>query len=122
MSIEGYRGNLNAATVSAVDSTEHATAAIGELAGGATLALLEENRRWLFLTMDGGMRQFAAAGFQIREYAPREWVGRSALSYSQVVGSWVGSAQLNWRGRVVQDRPPMPLFLQPGFGINARGG
>jgi len=122
LSVEGYRGNLIAATVSAQDSTESATAAIGELGGGGTIALLEADRRWLFLTVDGGMRQFAAGGFEIRDYAPREWVGRGALAYSQLLGSWaVANARLGWRGRAVEDRPPMPLFLQPGFGIGSAG-
>jgi hypothetical protein len=122
LSVEGYRGNLTAATVSAVDSTESATAAVGELGGGGTVALIEADRRWLFLTADGGMRQFAAGGFEIRDYAPREWVGSGVLSYSQLLGSWaVATGQLGWRGRAVQDRPPMPLFLQPGFGIGSMG-
>jgi len=38
-----------------------------------------------------------------------------------VLGSWVGSAHIDWRGRAVQDRPPMPLFLQPGFGTGSLG-
>lgn len=118
LSIEGYRGNLTAATVAAVDSTESAAAAVGELGGRGTVAVIESEQQWLFLTFDGGLRQFAAGGFEIRDYAPREWVGRGALSYSHLLGSWaVVSGRLGWRGRSVQDRPPMPLFLQPGFGI-----
>ena len=122
LSVEGYRGNLNAATVSAFDSTESAAAAIGELGGRGTLTLLEADGRWLYLAVDGGMRQFAAGGFEVRDYAPREWVGRGALSYSELLGSWaMATARLGWRGRTVQDRPPMPLFLQPGFGIASAG-
>ena len=74
--------------------------------------MIESEENWLFLTFDGGLRQFAAGGFEIRDYAPREWVGRGALSYSRLLGSWaVLSGRLGWRGRSVQDRPPMPLFL-----------
>ena len=118
MSLEAYRGNLAAATLSVVDSTESAAATIGELGACGTVALLESDRRWAFLSFDAGLRQFAAQGFVIRDYAPREWVGQGALSFSHLLGTW-GSAttQLGWRGRTISDRPPTPLFLQPGFGI-----
>ena len=118
LSGEVYRGNLAAATVAVVDSTERAGAAVGEISARGTVALHEAERRWVFLAFDAGLRQFAAGGFVIRDYAPREWVGQGALSYSQLLGAW-GSAttRLGWRGRTVKDRPPMPLFLQPGFGI-----
>ena len=118
MSLEAYRGNLAAATLSVVDSTESAAATIGELGAHGTVALLEADRRWVYLSFDAGLRQFAAQGFVIRDYAPREWVGQGALSFSHLLGNW-GSAttQLGWRGRTISDRPPTPLFLQPGFGI-----
>lgn len=118
LSVEAYRGNLTAATVSAADSASRVAAAIGEVGARGTLALHETERRWLFLTFDGGLRQFAAGGFAVRDYAPREWVGQSALSFTQLLGSWAAAtARAGWRGRSVEDRPPMPLFLQPGFGL-----
>ena len=118
LSAESYRGNLTAATESVVDSTERAAAAVDELGARATVALHEGSRRWTFVTLDGGLRQFTAAGFQIRDYAPREWVGRATLSHAELLGSWAAATgRLGWRGRSVDDRPPMPLFLQPGFGI-----
>ncbi|MSR36644.1 MAG: hypothetical protein EXR95_08385 [Gemmatimonadetes bacterium] len=118
LSVEAYRGNLAAATAAVPDSTDRADAAVGEIGVRGMVALHESERRWAFLGFDGGFRQFAAGGFVVRDYAPREWVGQGALSYSQLLGDW-GSAttRLGWRGRSVKDRPPMPLFLQPGFGI-----
>lgn len=118
LSVEAYRGNLAAATAAVADSTERADAAIGEVGARGTVALLATDRRWLFFQFDAGIRQFAAGGFVVRDYAPREWVGQGALSYSELLGAWgTATARAGWRGRSVKDRPPMPLFLQPGFGI-----
>ena len=118
LSLEAYRGNLAAASVSVADSTDEAAAAIGELGGRGTVALLETERRWAFLSFDAGLRQFAAGGFTVRDYAPREWAGQAGLSVTQLLGKWAAATgHVGWRGRAVEDRPPMPLFLQPGFGI-----
>jgi hypothetical protein len=118
VSVESYRGNLPAATIPLVDSTERAAAAVGEFGARGTIELVATDRRWLSFGFDGGVRQFAAGGFEVRDYAPREWVGRSSLSYGQPLGQWgAAAALLAWRGRRVDDRPPMPLFLQPAFGI-----
>lgn len=118
LSAEAYRGKLASATVSVADSTDHAAAAIGEIGARGTVALFEDERRWMFLGFDVGLRQFAAGGFTVRDYAPREWVGQTSLAYTQLLGSWAtATASAGWRGRSVEDRPPMPLFLQPGYGI-----
>jgi hypothetical protein len=118
LSVEAYRGNLAAASVSVVDSTDRAAAAIGELGARGTVALHEAERRWAFFAFDAGLRQFAAGGFTVRDYAPREWAGQAALSGTQLLGTWAAATgRLGWRGRSVEDRPPMPLFLQPGYGI-----
>ena len=114
-SAERYTGNFSAVTVPIVDSTDHATAAVGEFGVRGTLALFEAERRTLVLALDGGIRQAAAMGFQIRDYAPREWVGSSELEVTQTVGSFGRLfARAGLLSRTVQDRPPMPLFLQPG--------
>jgi hypothetical protein len=117
-SVEGYSGNFSAVTVPIVDSAEHATAVVGELGVRGDVYLLLSERRSLELSLDGGMRQAAAVGFELRDYAPREWVGSSALLLTQNVGSW-GSLRLRMsaRTRAISDRPPMPLFLQPGYSI-----
>ncbi len=118
LSAEAYRGNLASASISVADSTDHASAAIGELGARGTVALLEGERRWVFLGFDAGLRQFAAGGFSARDYAPREWVGQTSLAYTQLLGPWATmTSRLGWHGRSVEDRPPMPLFLQPGYGI-----
>lgn len=119
VSAEGYSGNLSAVTASAVDSTDAASAAVGEFGvRGEVLLLTDQGQgRSLSASFDGGLRQFAAAGFEIRDYAPREWVGSLSLDFRQEISSW-GTLQsvARVKGRWVEDRPPMPLFLQPGYG------
>jgi len=67
------------------------------------------------------MRQAAAFGFRSLDYSPRELAGNTSLSWQQSVGTW-GYLTLRgaYRARAVKDRPPMPLFLQPGY-YNPRG-
>ncbi len=116
MSVEGYRGNLSAVTVPAVDSTNHASAAVGELGVRGVFSLFSRDHRNLLLRMDGGLRQFAAGGFRVRDYAPRELVGQLDLAYQQRVSALgVLQVEVGADGRRVEDRPPMPLFIQPGY-------
>ena len=119
LSFEGYQGNLAALTVPLVDSTEQAAAAAGEFAGRTEYVFIENERRYFGATFDGGMRQFAATGFEVRDYAPREWVGAFDLAYRQYFswGTVHGSGRL--RGRSVSDRPPIPLYIQPAYGAAA---
>lgn len=116
-SLEGYRGNLAAVTVPAVDSTDQASAAVGELGLRGQIIFLNRTERSLQLQVDAGLRQFVAGGFEIRDYAPREWVGRAELSFRESLEG-VGDLwfQGGLGGRRVEDRPPMPLFIQPGYG------
>lgn len=117
-SVEDYSGNLSAVTVPLVDSTEHASSAVGEMAVRGQLLLLESAGRSLQLDFDGGFRQAAAMGFQFRDYAPREWVGTTEVRYRQTLGTWASlGLTASARGRAVRDRTPMPLFLQPGYAI-----
>jgi len=114
---EGYQGNLPAASVGVRDSTEVASAAVGEM--GARGALLwRRNGGTLLgsLNFDGGVRQFSARGFQLRDYAPREWSGTTEANLYQSLGHRGRIAFLaRVRVRDVEDRPPMPLFLHPGY-------
>lgn len=117
VSVEGYNGNFSAVTVPLVDSTNSARATIGEVAASGLVHFLDEPSSRVSLRFDLGLRQYAATGFRIRDYAPREWAGSVDLSWSQSLGP-VGFMSLTaaGRGRSVADRPPMPLFLQPGYG------
>lgn len=117
LSLEGYQGNLAAVSVPVVDSTDAAQAAVGEFAGRGQLWMLEGETRDLWLSFDAGLRQFAATGFQVRDYAPREWVGNVALNFRQDLGGARLITNLRARGRNVADRPPIPLFIQPGYGM-----
>lgn len=115
-SVEGYQGNFSAVTAAVVDSADHATAAVGEVAVRGRLGLIRTGGRDVELSFDGGMRQSAAMGFTVRDYAPREWVGSAAARYQEALGGWGRVvARVGYRGRSVHDRPPMPLFLQPGY-------
>jgi hypothetical protein len=117
---EGYRGNLSVVTIPVVDSTNSASAAVGEIGLRGAVSLFSDNRRQLDLTFDGGLRQFAAFGFKVQDYAPREWVGATTLDYQQAVRDR-GFLRLSAdaRGRSVRDRTPIPLYLQPGYGSYA---
>jgi hypothetical protein len=117
LSVEGYRGNLPAITVTAVDSTEAASAAVGEFGLHGNVLLLNREERTLSLQFDSGLRQFVAGGFLVRDYAPKELVGRVDLSYRENAGS-LGELWFygGLGGRKVTDRPPMPLFIQPSYG------
>lgn len=114
---EGYWGNLPAVTVTAVDSTEKASSAVGEFGVRGTVVLLNREERTVTLQFDSGLRQFVAGGFYSRDYAPKELVGRLDVSYREDVGE-LGQLWFygGLGGRKVTDRPPMPLFIQPGYG------
>ena len=121
---EGYSGNLSAVTIPVVDSINDAAAAVGRFSTRLEMELLPGSERSLLdVTVDAGLRQFAATGFKIRDYAPREWVGSIDANYSRALQGW-GSLVLTggFKGRTVEDRPPMPLFLQPGYNRWAGGG
>lgn len=115
-SLEDYAGNLSAVTVGVVDSADHVVAVVGEVGLRGVVSLVGSRMRSLDVSFDGGMRQAAALGFHLRDYAPREWVGRTSVHFSQSLGEW-GSLALDGgvRARAVRDRPPMPMFLQPGY-------
>lgn len=115
-SAEGYQGNLPAVGVPVQDSTEFANAAIGEVSVRADVAHRSAGTGTLQVSFDGGLRQFSARGFQLRDYSPREWVGVLDARYARSIGGRVGLLlRVQARGRQIDDRPPMPLFLQPGY-------
>lgn len=115
--MEGYRGNLSSVTLPVVDPTDRASAAVGEFGARGSVFLVNNPMRGFRVDFDGGLRQFAASGFQLADYSPREIVGSVDGVYRQSLGS-IGSLQaaLGFKGHSVVDRPPMPLFLQPGYG------
>ena len=117
LSVEGYRGNLQTVNVPAADSAGDVSASVGEVGVRGGLVFLNDPGRTLSLQVDAGLRQFVASGFsaQSGDYAPREWVGRMDLSFRrrlEALGDlWVEAGAA---GRRVDDRPPMPLFIQAG--------
>ena len=116
VSSEGYQGNLPSVAIAVQDSTEFASAVVGEFALRGDLLATNGERGRATLAFDGGLRQFSARGFELRDYSPREWSGTLDLGYNHSFGeSAVVGARARLRGRQVEDRPPMPLFLQPGY-------
>lgn len=121
-SLESYAGNFSAVTAPVTDPSDRASAVVGEVGARGVLGLHRSRTRSLELFLDGGMRQAAALGFQARDYAPREWAGSALGRLTQSVGSWGSlTARAGVRARSVRDRPPMPLFLQPGY-VTTHGG
>lgn len=113
---ENYDGNLASVTVPVVDSANDVGAAVGEFGVRGSVWLLNRTNTSVLASFDLGMRQFLASGFELRDYAPRERSGRSSLQWLQRVGT-LGVLRVSgdaWR-RAIDDRPPMPLFLQPGY-------
>jgi hypothetical protein len=115
-SAESYSGNFSAVTVTVVDSTTQAAAAVGQFGTRGYRFFFLDDSKTLRLGFDGNVRQFAAMGFHLRDYAPREWVSQLEAGYDQRIDG-VGRLMLDgsYRGHAIEDRPPMPLFLQPGY-------
>lgn len=116
-----YLGNLTTVNASLRDSAEKATAASAELSARGTLVLMERTNRSVLLSLNGDLRQTAALGFVTRDYAPTEWSGGALADYQQQLGGALLSATAGIEGRSLRDRPPMPLFMQPGY-LKATGG
>jgi hypothetical protein len=126
LSAERYKGNLATVTVSVVDCietdsgarecTEDASAVMDEFGIRGGLLFFNHQKRSLELQFDAGVRQFVARGFKVRDYVPREWVGHADLRFEESIES-VGTffAEGGLGARKVEDRPPMPLFIQPGY-------
>ena len=115
-SLEGYLGNFSAITVPQIDSTERAVAGVGEFRVRGILGLMARENQSVDVAFDGGIRQFATGGFQLRNYAPREHSGSLETTYQRRIRR-VGSLTANAGARLrsISDRPPMPLYLAPGY-------
>lgn len=110
-----YSGNLRTINVALTDSADRATAASAEIGARGIVDLIRGERRSLSLFMSADLRQTTAMGFVTRDYAPTEWGGSTAVEYWSQLGTSVLSASVQLDGRSIWDRPPMPLFLQPGY-------
>ena len=117
---ELWRGDFSALTVPQIDSTESATAGVGEWSLNGIFTLLAGRNHSLGATIDGGIRQFAAHGFQLRNYSPREHSGLVTTTYTYNLGGGrfgTFKSEAAARIRRVVDRPPMPLYLSPAHDI-----
>ena len=113
--MEVYLGNFSAITVPQIDSTDSALAGVGHWTARGRVSFLPSGRRALALDFEGGVRQFATGGFQLRNYAPREHSGRLTMTYGQRLASGTFTTEATARVRSIADRPPMPLYLSPGY-------
>lgn len=115
---EAWRGDFTALAVPQIDSTERAVAWVGEWSANGVFNLFKREHSGLDATLDAGFRQFATGGFQLRNYAPREHNGLLETKYWHDLGGGrhgrlIGAATA--RIRAIADRPPMPLYLFPGY-------
>ncbi len=114
-SLEGYLGNFAAITVPQIDSTEKAVAGVGEVSVRGILRLMGRENQAFDVAFDGGIRQFATGGFQLRNYAPREHSGNVQTMYQRLIRGGNLTADAGARFRSISDRPPLPLYLAPGY-------
>lgn len=114
-SLEGYLGNFAAITVPQIDSTEKAVAGVGEVSVRGILRLMGRENQSVDVAFDGGIRQFATGGFQLRNYAPREHSGTVETTYQHRIPSGSLTTHAGARFRSIADRPPLPLYLSPGY-------
>lgn len=110
-----YHGDFSAVTVPQIDSTERALAGAGYMGARGTLTLLAQDRQSLRLDFDAGMRQFVTNGFQLRNYAPRELSGSLRSTYTRRYRGGTLRVVPTVESRYIADRPPMPLYLPPGY-------
>lgn len=115
----GSDGNFLSIAVPQVDSTDSALGASGDMGAAGTLILMAGNGRSLSTDFNFGMRQFWTDGFQARNYAPRELSGRVQTSYTQRLGAGALAIIPTLDSRHIADRPPLPLYLAPGYNAGA---
>ena len=115
MHVERYRGGIPSVTLAVVDSVDQAWATSAELGVRAILSSSPNGFDGLTVTLHGGVRQFDAYGFKLRDYAPR--VASGVLDAVFRTTTNYGFLQFSGRagGRDVADRTPTPLFLEPGY-------
>lgn len=114
---EAWWGDFSAITVPQFDSTESAKAGVGEWSATGVFTLLNVPGHRLETTLDAGIRQSAAAGFRLRNYAPREQSGRLTINYGLNLGGGRLTTEATARSRRITDHPPMPLYKYPGYDI-----
>ena len=84
--LEGYRGNMSSVTIPVVDSTNRASAAVAEFGARGRVFFLNNPERGFRIDFDGGLRQFAASGFEVAKRTSLETVRRPEVLGPQVAG------------------------------------
>ena len=119
MASQAWRGDFTALVIPQVDSTNQVVAWVGEWSANGIFNLARRERSSLDAIVDVGFRQFAPGGFELRRYSPREYCALLATRYRRDVADGRGGAlvaEATARKRGIDDRPPMPLYLPPGYG------
>lgn len=115
MAAELYRGGIPSVTLAVVDSVDQAWASSVEFGARAVLNTNPNGFDGLTLAVDGGVRQFDAYGFKLRDYAPRVSSGVVDAVFRRTTNHGVLQFSGRAGGREVVDRTPTPLFLEPGY-------
>ncbi len=115
LSADWHQGNFSAVTVPRIDSTESVASGAGLAQLQGALMLLNGERRGVFLTFDGSLQQYATGGFEFRNYAPRLHTGDLTAHYREQVGQGTLALSATAATTGVDDRPPLPLYLPPGY-------
>ncbi len=115
LAVEQYRGGIPSVTLPVVDSVDEASAVSVEFGARAVLNTNPNGFDGLTLTVDGGVRQFDAYGFKLRDYAPRVSSGVLDAVFRRTTNHGVLQFSGRAGGREVVDRTPTPLFLEPGY-------
>lgn len=112
---ERYTGTFSVVTVPIVDSTDQAIAGASECGFTGRMNVLRRADRTLEFTGGAAVRQLAAAGFQQRNYAPREHSFEVQGNYAELLAGGQLDLVAIVDGRSVTDLPAMPLYLPPGY-------
>ncbi|MCY3807989.1 MAG: hypothetical protein OXG58_00875 [Gemmatimonadetes bacterium] len=118
MAGEAWRGDFVSFVIPQVDSTNQAVAWVGEWSANGIFNLARREQSSLDAIVDVGFRQFAPGGFQLRRYSPREYNALLTARYHRDVADGRGGAlvaEATARKHGIDDRPPMPLYLPPGY-------
>lgn len=112
---ERYTGTFSVVTVPIVDSTDQAIAGASECGFTGRMNVLRRADRTLEFTGGAAVRQLATAGFQQRNYAPREHSFEVQGNYAELLAGGQLDLVAIVDGRSVTDLPAMPLYLPPGY-------
>lgn len=114
-SADWHRGNFSAVAVPRVDSAERVASGAGEARMQSGVVFLAGGGRRASLAFNGFLQQYATVGYRFRNYAPRLHEGHLRAEYQDDLGSGLLRVAATASTSGVNDRPPLPLYLSPGY-------